>query len=87
MVLRDKVAVKVRNKKIDSIISLKDYSYSGVPVINGRGFEVLADSEEKAKEFLAQLEEVSYQPGSDFFNKWVKFETYRKIVFRDDIWN
>lgn len=87
VVLRDKVAVKVRNKKIDSIISLKDYSYSGVPVINGRGFAVLADSEEKVKEFLAQLEAVSYQPGSDFFNKWVKFETYRKIVFRDDIWN
>ncbi|MDD6069628.1 MAG: GTP-binding protein [Clostridiales bacterium] len=87
VVLRDKVAVKVRNKKIDLIISLKDYSYSGVPVINGRGFEVLADSEEKVKDFLAQLEAVSYQPGSDFFNKWVKFETYRKIVFRDDIWN
>ena len=87
VVLRDKVAVKVRNRKIEEIEPLVDFVYGDVPVINGRGFEVLADSEEKVKDFIAQLEAVSYQPGSEFFNKWVKFETYRKIVFRDDIWN
>ena len=87
VVLRDKVAVKVRNKKIEEIVPLVDFVYGDVPVINGRGFAVLADSNEKVKEFLAQLEAVSYQPGSEFFNKWVKFETYRKIVFRDDVWN
>ena len=77
VVLRDKVAVKVRNKKIEEIVPLVDFVYGDVPVINGRGFAVLADSNEKVKEFLAQLEAVSYQPGSEFFNKWVKFETYR----------
>ena len=38
------------------------------------------------KEELAKEDEKS-AISSEFFNKWVKFETYRKIVFKDDIWN
>lgn len=43
IVLRDSVAVKVRDRKITDIVPTSEYSYGGVPVVNGRGFEVLAD--------------------------------------------
>ena len=64
IVLRDSVAVKVRDRKITDIVPTSEYSYGGVPVVNGRGFEVLADD-------------------ADFFAKWVKFDTYRKIAIQN----
>lgn len=87
VVLRDKVAVKVRDRKITEITEFAKYSYDGIPVINGRGFEVVVDSKEKMEAFFAELEQEGSTIGSEFFNKWVKFETYRKIVFRDDAWS
>ena len=67
IVLRDSVAVKVRDRKITDIVLTSEYSYGGVPVVNGRGFEGLADSNNDA----------------DFFAKWVKFDTYRKIAIQN----
>lgn len=89
VVLRERVAVKVRDRKVVSIEKLSDYEYSGVPVINGRGFAVNVTSEAELSQFKEELakEDEKSAISSEFFNKWVKFETYRKIVFKDDIWN
>ena len=45
---------KVRNKKIGDIIETKNYEYYGYPVINGRGFEIKADSRGKIVNFLRE---------------------------------
>lgn len=82
IVLRDLVAVSVRNKAITAITSVDDYKYSGVPVINGRGFEILADSNEKIKAMLDEYKNLEDINDSEFFAKWVKFNTYRKIVIQ-----
>ncbi|WP_444425084.1 sulfate adenylyltransferase subunit 1 [Ruminococcus sp.] len=82
IVLRDLVAVSVRNKVITAITSVDDYKYSGVPVINGRGFEILADSDEKIKTMLDEYKNLEDINDSKFFAKWVKFNTYRKIVIQ-----
>ena len=89
VVLRDKVAIKIRDRKVVSIDSLAAYEYSDVPVINGRGFAVNVGCEVELEKFKQDLsdEEKNYTISSEFFNKWVKFETYRKIVFKDDIWD
>ena len=68
IVLRDSVAVKVRDCKITDIVPTSEYSYGGVPVVNGRGFE---DS---------NLKSIN---DADFFAKWVKFDTYRKIAIQN----
>lgn len=81
IVLRDSVAVSVRNKVITAITSVDDYKYSGV-VINGRGFEILADSDEKIKAMLDEYKNLEDINDSEFFAKWVKFNTYRKIVIQ-----
>lgn len=84
IVLRDEVAVSVRDKKITAIIPAKDYSYSGFPIINGRGFEVLADNNEAVKSFLNEYNQLSDINDSKFFAKWICFNTYRKIIIRSD---
>lgn len=83
IVLRDSVAVKVRDRKITDILPTSEYSYGGVPVVNGRGFEVLADSNEKIQQFLSEYSNLKSINNADFFAKWVKFDTYRKIAIQN----
>lgn len=83
IVLRDSVAVKVRDCKITDIVPTSEYSYGGVPVVNGRGFEVLADSNEKIQQFLSEYSNLKSINDADFFAKWVKFDTYRKIAIQN----
>ena len=83
IVLRDSVAVKVRDRKITDIVPTSEYSYGGVPVVNGRGFEVLADSNEKIQQFLYEYSNLKSINDADFFAKWVKFDTYRKIAIQN----
>ena len=83
IVLRDSVAVKVRDRKITDIVLTSEYSYGGVPVVNGRGFEVLADSNEKIQQFLSEYSKLDNINDADFFAKWVKFDTYRKIAIQN----
>ncbi|WP_302027639.1 sulfate adenylyltransferase subunit 1 [Ruminococcus bromii] len=83
IVLRDSVAVKVRDRKITDIVPTSEYSYGGVPVVNGRGFEVLADSNEKIQQFLSEYSKLDNINDADFFANWVKFDTYRKIAIQN----
>lgn len=83
IILRDSVAVKVRDRKITDIVPTSEYSYGGVPVVNGRGFEVLADSNEKIQQFLSEYSNLKSINDADFFAKWVKFDTYRKIAIQN----
>lgn len=81
IVLRDDIAVKVRDKKITEIIPTSEYQYGNVPVVNGRGFEVNASSDEDIKSFLAEYKAYEEDNNNDFFTKWLDFDTYRKVVF------
>ena len=81
IVLRDQVAVRVRDKKITAILPAADYVYDHVPVINGRGFAVLADSNEQVQQFLQEYAATNEADQPAFFAKWVPFDTYRKVIF------
>lgn len=82
LILRDNAVVKIRNKKISEIIKLNQYLYSGYPVVNGRGFEIKVSSEDDLKEFLCQYNKEDRNV-SEIFNKWMKFETYRNVIFKE----
>lgn len=82
IVLRDSVAVKVRDRRITEILPAADYSYSGVPVINGRGFGVNASSDSEVKQFLKEYAETDEKDQSGFFEKWVRFDKYRKVIVK-----
>lgn len=80
IVLRDRVGIRVRDKKITEIQSVNDYSYGGFPVINGRGFEIKAKSDEEIKSMLREYND--RENDHDFFARWVRFDTYRTIIVR-----
>ena len=81
IVLRDFVAVTVRNKKITSIVPFAEYTYDGnVPVINGRGFEVLVSDDNDIKNLLEEYQQTTDETRHKFFEKHMKFDTYRKIT-------
>jgi sulfate adenylyltransferase subunit 1 len=82
IVLRDSTAVKVRNRKITEIIPASEYSYGGVPVMNGRGFGVNAESDSDVKQFLKEYSETDEKDRSSFFEKWVRFDKYRKVIVK-----
>lgn len=79
IVLRDRVAVEIRRKVIAAIKPLAEYTFTGKPVVNGRGFEALVDSAESFAEFIDEYETTDGSP--EFFEKWLRFGTYRKIIF------
>ena len=84
VILRDRVAVKVREEQITEILPLSEYRYSGVPVVNGRGFEVLVKS---AGAFAAFLDAYEKDPESAAFsNRWTRFGTYREVLFHSNYW-
>lgn len=87
VVLRNQVAVQVRDRRITVIQPLADYTYNDVPVINGRGFAVHVSSQTDLDVFKVELASEGSSISETFFNKWVDFETYRKIVFKDQHWN
>jgi len=83
--LEDSVAVLVRNRTILNIISLEDYVYSGLPILDERGFALKIGSKE---DLLNCLEEYKDMAGNKiaFHNKWSKFETYRRVVCNENFW-
>ena len=86
---RDRVAVKVRDKKIEAITKLSEYAYTGIPVINSRGFAIKLNSEEDYNNLVNDLDNLKVankQLNDEFFNKWTQFDAYRKIVFKDEVW-
>ena len=58
IVFRDRVAVTVRNKKIESIEKIEDYTYTGLPVVNSRGFAVKAANESEYAQLRTELDEI-----------------------------
>lgn len=84
IVLRDGISVKVRDRKIADIIPAEEYTYGGVPVLNGRGFEIKVSSDSEVQEFLKEYAEAPESGRPAFFEKWVRFDTYRKVIIRPE---
>lgn len=81
IVLRDDTAISVRDRKITAIIPAAELIYGGVPIVNGRGFEVLVSSDDELKQFITEYAGSNESDQAGFFAKWVRFDTYRKVVF------
>lgn len=81
LVLRDKVAVKVRDSTIIAIESLREYTYQKLPLLNGRGFSINIQNSavyDIFKQSLDTDEAFTVQ----WYNTWLNFGTYRRIVFK-----
>ncbi|WP_411680837.1 sulfate adenylyltransferase subunit 1 [Clostridium thailandense] len=86
LVLRDWVAIKIRDKKITDIQSIEEYEYTGVTIVNGRGFAIKANSEVEILKFLNEYKKIDRENETEFLNKWVSLETYRRVIFHSNYW-
>ena len=64
------------NENVEKDIEIKDNELEN-------DAQSAADIDAFKTELAAEGESIS----ENFFNKWVDFETYRKIVFKDQHWN
>jgi sulfate adenylyltransferase subunit 1 len=82
----DGVAILIRNQHVFDIVSLKDYQYMGLPILDERGFALKIRSEADLDNFLYEHKNVDKDNRLEFHNKWSKFETYRRVVCTDNFW-
>ena len=80
LILRDKVYISVRDGVITAIAPLREYTYQGVPLLNGRGFGIEVHSGKEYTQFLADIE--GSKNLNDTFAKWLTFTSYRHIAFK-----
>lgn len=80
IVMRDKVAVQVRERKVVKLLTFGEYEYDGtVPIVNGRGFAVLAKTNDDVERFMFEYENADERTLPELSGKWLNFGTYRKI--------
>jgi sulfate adenylyltransferase subunit 1 len=79
-------AVLIRNASIKDIISLGEYEYSGLPLLDERGFALDVKSKSDLDLFLKECNHLDKDNRGAFVNKWSRFETYRSIVCNDNYW-
>lgn len=84
--VESKAVVLIRNHKIKDILPLAEYQYEGLPVLDERGFSLNIGSKEDFDQYLREAEQLGKKNKVEFYNKWSKFETYRKIICADNFW-
>lgn len=80
------VAVLIRNCKVEDIIRLENYEYTGLPVLDERGFALKIKGTADLDNFLYEYKNLDKKKSQEFHNKWSRFETYRRIVCTDNFW-
>ncbi len=84
LVLRDDVAISIREGKVVDIVSLENYTYGGYPVVNGRGFEVNVHSNEEVINFIGAYNKVKNKEADEeekLSEQWLTIETYRRLAW------
>ena len=80
LILRDAVAVQIRDNHVKKIQPITEYQYQNFPVVNGRGFGVEVHSQENVKQFLSEYDKLNGDL-QVFSEKWFHFDSYRKVIF------
>jgi sulfate adenylyltransferase subunit 1 len=86
LVLRDGVAIKIRDQKVSEIFNIDEYNYNGYPIMNGRGFAIKVSSKEEFETFTLEYTNRKDEEEADILNKWMSFDTFRKVVFHSNYW-
>lgn len=82
----DNVVILIRDQKVQDIIPLSAYQYTGLPVLDERGFALRIKETADLDNFLFEYRNLDKEKRLEFHNKWSHFETYRRIVCTDNFW-
>ncbi len=80
LVLRDGVAIKVRNGAVATMLPLADYQVGAYPIVNGRGFLIRIDTQSELAIFLQEYAKITPETESGFMQKYMDFDTYRRVT-------
>lgn len=83
LILRDAIAVEIREKKVKSIKPLQEYVYTGQPLVNGRGFSIDVHTKGEYRDFIKDYTHIKPQGDATLFDRWLHFDTYRMIKFHN----
>lgn len=86
LAVEEKLVVKIRDRKIEDIIKLKDYVYKYLPVLDTRGFALRITDQADLDNFLYEYQKGDEENKPALHNKWFRFETYRRIICTDNFW-
>ena len=86
IILHEHMAVSIRDSKIAKIVTTGNYQYEGYPIVNGRGCSVRVQSQEEVERFIHEFDTTAKGGEAEFYNRWLQFEKYRSIVFKDNFW-
>lgn len=84
LILRDRIAVEIRQEKVARILRLEEYAYTGYPLVNGRGFAICVHTHEDYDAFMHDYEQSGTTAAASVFDKWLNFDTYRTIKFHNN---
>jgi hypothetical protein len=79
IIFRDLAAVQIREGKVAGLVNLAEYTYEGLPLVNGRGFGVLVNSPEDWAKIKADFQNITPEKESALAQRWFDFNTYRSI--------
>ena len=81
LILKDNAAVKIRRGIVEDIFSADNYVYGGLPVVNGRGMELLIRSAEDLEAFRTDNSVLDKVSEPVILNRWLRPCTFRRIYF------
>jgi sulfate adenylyltransferase subunit 1 len=81
------LVAKVRDEKLADLITLDEYSYDNVPVLNTKGAAVNISSQADFEKFKAEFEGIATLNHKlvAFSNKWYDFSKNRSIKYRENL--
>ncbi len=84
--IKDGVAVKIRNKTVEDILPLQEYTYSNLPLINARGFGIRVNNQEEFDRLIEERDGKTDNIKKDveFSNQWFSLDQYKHIKFNED---
>ena len=83
ILVKARVVASIREGVIESLSKLSDYKFSGLPLVNGKGFSIAVGSSGEFAEFLSDIDALDRQ---ELYRKWMRFETYRTVIFTSNYW-
>jgi sulfate adenylyltransferase subunit 1 len=79
IIFRDNMVIQIRSGQVAAILSIADYDYQGLPLVNGRGFGLLVHSADEWSQARADFEKLTPENESELSRRWLDFNTYRRI--------
>lgn len=80
--LQDGLVVRIRNGIFAQLLPLEQFTTSGLPMVNERGAAICVRSQAELEEFI-EIYRTHSSADQRKLNKWLHFETFRRIVYRD----